>query len=237
MENEEAEKSAGIFSVFLERDELNEKLGGGIPAGSIMLIEGREGSGRSVICQRLCYGFLSNGHTVTYISTEMTVKDFIDQMYSLNFRIGDHLLSGRLDYFPVYPLIGSAKSRGDFLDRLMKSTVIYQKDIVIVDSFSSLVAYDLEEGRIFDFIAFLKKLVGLGHTVILTAEEGEKKLDPLRLASDVLISLAVKNSSDGIQRQMHIKRFARARGRVQDIIPYRIEYMAGIVIDLTEVSG
>jgi flagellar protein FlaH len=234
---DEIRKRSGVYSAALDRDELNERLGGGIPMGSIMLIEGSEGSGRSVICQRLCYGFLSNNHTVTYISTEMTVKDFIDQMYSLNFRIADYLLSNKLLYIPVYPLIGSTKSRRDFLDKLMRSPVIYKKEILIVDSLSSLIAHSLDEDRIFDFLAFLKKLVSAGRTVIFTVEEGHKQIEPLRLASDILLSLRIRTTSEGIQRMILVKRFARSRGRVQDIIFYRIEHMAGIVIELTEVSG
>ena len=61
----------------IERDGLSRRLGGGIPKGALTVIAGPYGSGKSVFVERLCYGLLINGHTVTYISTEITVQGFI----------------------------------------------------------------------------------------------------------------------------------------------------------------
>jgi flagellar protein FlaH len=56
-----------IMSVHLERDELNRNLGGGMPVNSLILIEGKDGAGKSIVSQRLCYGLLEHGHTaLTY---------------------------------------------------------------------------------------------------------------------------------------------------------------------------
>ncbi|OPX58290.1 MAG: flagellar accessory protein FlaH [Methanomassiliicoccales archaeon PtaB.Bin215] len=117
----------GVHEIGINSDELGKRLGGGIPKGSIVLIEGQEGSGRSVLSQRLCYGLLSNATEVTFVNTEQTMKQFIDQMYSLNYRIDRHLISGNLQYFPVYPLLGSQAARKGFLDKLMGSPVLYDK--------------------------------------------------------------------------------------------------------------
>jgi len=75
----------------IESDELHRKIGVGIPKGALMLIEGEDGSGKSIVCQRLLYGFLKNGHTVTYICSEMTMKDFISQMKSIEYRIHEFI--------------------------------------------------------------------------------------------------------------------------------------------------
>ncbi|MFH1322980.1 MAG: hypothetical protein ABIH80_03990 [Methanobacteriota archaeon] len=58
----------GIRSFDLPRDELCRKLGGGFPPGSIIVIEGGSGSGKSTVCQRLAYGLMENGSTVTYFN-------------------------------------------------------------------------------------------------------------------------------------------------------------------------
>ena len=76
---------AGLYGFELERDGLNRSLGEGFPKGIIGLTMGEYGSGKSAIMQRLCYGFLQNGVTVTYVSTELTTKGFIDQMKSLEY--------------------------------------------------------------------------------------------------------------------------------------------------------
>ncbi len=50
-------KANNIFSIGLDdRDRLNKELGGGIPTGSIVLMEGDYGAGKSAISQRFATG-------------------------------------------------------------------------------------------------------------------------------------------------------------------------------------
>ena len=42
-------------------DELDKKLGGGIPAGSLTLVEGVSDSGKSVLTQQIVWGTLKQG--------------------------------------------------------------------------------------------------------------------------------------------------------------------------------
>jgi flagellar protein FlaH len=228
--------SKDLYSIYLERDELAEKLGGGIPKGSIVFIEGEEGSGRSVLCQRLGFGVLKNGHSLTYISTEMTVKDFIDQMYSLDYLITNHLSTGKLMFIPVYPIIGNPRPKGDFLHKLTTSHQLYRNDVIVIDSFSSLVDAD-DSTDLLAFMSFLKKMANQNKTIILTAEKGKRGLDPLRLASDLYIDLNMKVGGDGIKRMIQVKRYIRARDRVDEMVGFRIEPGIGLVIEITEVSG
>ena len=93
--------------------------GGGFPTGSLVVIEGGSGGGKSTICQRISYGLIEGGTSVTFISTQLTTKGYINQMYSLDYPIAPHLLKGTLLYIPVIPLVQSAKSRIDFIERLM----------------------------------------------------------------------------------------------------------------------
>lgn len=232
------EKRDDVYVFTLKGDELHKKLGNGLPKGSIMLIEGEEGSGRSVMCQRLLYGLLSAGVSASYISTEMSIRDFIDQMYSLNYRIDKYLLNRKLQFFPVYPLIGNVtQTRDNFLDKLTRSPMLYQSDVLFVDSMSTLVKSNIRESDIIQLIAFLKKLSRQNKSVILTAEKGHAALEPLRLASDIYLCLDIKQSAGAIARVINIKRFARARGEVGDSVRYRIEAGVGMIIEITEVSG
>ncbi|MFA4935746.1 MAG: ATPase domain-containing protein, partial [Candidatus Methanoperedens sp.] len=73
--------SNGVRSFELGGDELCKKLGEGFPSGSIAIIEGGSGSGKSTVCQRIAYGLMESGTSVTYISTQLTTKGFINQMY------------------------------------------------------------------------------------------------------------------------------------------------------------
>ena len=58
-----------------DRDRLNAELGGGIPRGSIVIMEGQYGAGKSALTQRFTYGICEEGHTTTFLSTELTVTN------------------------------------------------------------------------------------------------------------------------------------------------------------------
>jgi len=227
----------GLFNIKLKVDELSEKLGKGIPKCSIALIEGPEGSGRSVLSQRICYGMLFNGQTVTYISTEMTMRDFIDQMYSLGYRIDRYLITGKLRFIPVYPIMGNLRSREDFLKRLMDSEELFQSDATIIDTLSAICYNRLTADSAVRLMSFLKKVVSNEKLVVMSIEQDLEGAEPLRLASDLYFGLATRLAPEGIRRTISVKRFTKAQNNVDDVIRYRIEPKSGLVIELTEVSG
>ena len=228
---------SNMYDISLEMDELGEKLGGGLPRGSIVLIEGSEGSGRSVLSQRLSFGAMTYGLETTFISTEMTMRDYIDQMYSLDYKIAKFLQRGKLLYIPVYPLIGQTGKRGDFLGRLMSSAPLYASDIIVIDSLSTLVDATLSKDSSLELLAFFKRMSNMGKTIIITIEEGNRDLDPFRLASDVYLSMSYRKVGGSVSRTINVRRYIRARDRVDDIIGFRVEPGIGLVVEITEVSG
>lgn len=226
-----------VFSIALKQDELAEKLGKYIPRGTSMLLEGEIGSGRSVLCQRMCYGFLSNGHSVTYVSTEQTMKGFIEQMWSLDFKVSKYLQNRTLTFFPVYPLIGNAVARADFVEKLTTSSALYAQDVLIIDSLSTLTQNHLDEESAVKLMAFLKKMNKLGKMVIMTIEPNTPGVDTLRLSTEMYIYLTMKATGQGINRIINVKRFMRATKTVTEVIRFRIEPRIGMIIEITEVSG
>jgi len=82
-----------LYSLGLDdHDRLNKELGGGIPPGSIVLVEGDYGAGKSAMSQRFTYGLCEEGTMVTTLSTELTVGSFLEQMHSLAYDMVDHML-------------------------------------------------------------------------------------------------------------------------------------------------
>ena len=63
--------------------EIDRRIGGGIPYGTLMLIEGDDASGKSSITQQLFYGALKAGEDVVCYSTETTIQSLIPQMKSI----------------------------------------------------------------------------------------------------------------------------------------------------------
>ncbi len=81
--------------------EIDKKMGGGIPAGSLILIEGQSDSGKSVLTQQLIWGSLYDGFNVVLYTTENTIKSFTRQMTSLSLDITDFLLLGNLKIYEI----------------------------------------------------------------------------------------------------------------------------------------
>ena len=230
---------AGLYGFELERDGLNRSLGEGFPKGIIGLTMGEYGSGKSAIMQRLCYGFLQNGVTVTYVSTELTTKGFIDQMKSLEYPVVKHLLSANLLFIPVYPLIGQAVPRDEFLNKLMEAKQLYDRDVLIIDTFSSLTKKDLRGSRSLQVLAFFKKLTALNKTILLTMDDDEipeHVLSPFQSDSEVYITIKKAVFEGATTRTMNVHRFGKTIEPVTDAIGFQIEPKIGFIIDITTVA-
>ncbi len=228
-----------IYKLQITRDDLHDQLGQGIPVGTITLMEGAQGAGKSAVLQRMVFGFLNNKHSVTYISTELTVKDFVSQMYSLDYPIASPLLEGRLLFIPVYPLVGRTADRKDFLGMLMKSKELYRSNVIIIDTFSSLVSNSLDKDEnSIRILTFFKKLAGMGKSIIVSVDTGEIKGDvlmPFQSDSHIYLSLVVAQVGGVVSRSIMVKRFSNTNYRVAPIIGFRIEPNIGMVIEITSV--
>src|SRR3990170_1832047 len=81
--------------------ELDKKIGGGIPEGSLTLIEGQSEAGKSVLTQQLVWGGLQDGKRVAYYTTENTTRSLMRQMSSLSLDITDFFLMRRINIYPI----------------------------------------------------------------------------------------------------------------------------------------
>ena len=223
----------------IESDELHRKIGAGIPKGALMLIEGEEGSGKSIVCQRLAYGFLRNGHSVTYISSELTMKDFIAQMKSIEYRIHEFVTSKKLLFIPMFPRMGKVVPRKDFLYRLMRAKKLFEKEAIIIDTFNSLIKENFSKDDMFKTISFLKKVINSGRTIIITANPSmidKNIIDLLRSISDIHFKLEIKSIGGDLKRFINIYRFRGSSIQISGGIGFRVEPKIGFVIEISAVA-
>ncbi|MFB6109211.1 MAG: ATPase domain-containing protein [Haloplanus sp.] len=245
-----------LFSLGLEdRDRLNKELGGGIPGGSIVLMEGDYGAGKSAMSQRFAYGFCEEGETVTFLSTELTTRGFIDQMHSLNYGVEDHLLAQNLLFLDADIDTGSAIAGGDdgdrmdLLERLMDAEAMWQADAIILDTFDailrndptfeSLVRENEERQGALEIISFLRDVISQGRVVILTIDPStlsEEALSPFRAIADVYLELEMVEVGNDVRRQISVMRFAGMGEQVGDTIGYSVRADTGIVIENRSVA-
>ncbi|MCK5661644.1 MAG: ATPase, partial [Methanosarcinales archaeon] len=211
----------------------------GFPAGSIVLLEGGNGAGKSAISQRLVFGMIENETSVTYVSTQLTTKGFIQQMYSIDYPIATHLLKGSLLYIPVIPLMQSAKKRIDFLQRLMSAEQLFENDVIVIDTLSALIKSSADSEKVLDLISFFKKISGMGKIIIITLDSDHLSEDitqTLHSSADVYLTLKTKAVASEIKRTIIVNKFTGAKGTVAQVIGFRIEPNVGLVVEISAVA-
>jgi len=229
-----------VLKVGLRRDELERNLGGGLPVDSLVLIEGEDGTGKSILAQRLVYSLLKSKHKVTYISTEMNTKGFIDQMASLEYDVKFHIVDNSILFIPMFPFLGKTKLRKDFMKRLFDSPRLFENEIIVIDTLSFLmIGSEVSHEENYLMIDFLKKVNSMNKTIIFCVDPDQINktfLTLLRSISDVYLSLEMKMFAGNLIRAINVKRFKRCQGMVATPIPYKVEPGKGLAIEIASFS-
>jgi flagellar protein FlaH len=245
-----------LYSIGLkERDRLDKELGGGIPPGSIVLMEGDYGAGKSAISQRFAYGLCEEGHTVTNLSTELTVGSFLEQMHSLDYDVVDHMLDENVLF--LHADIGDNNNfsggdegdRKELLRRLMEAELMWESDVVIIDTFDAilrndpkfeaLVRQNEERQAALEIISFFRDIISRGKVIVLTVDPttlDEEALGPFRSIADVFLELEMVEVGNDVRRQISVMRFAGMGEQVGDTIGYSVRSGTGIVIESRSVA-
>ncbi|MCS3900749.1 ATPase domain-containing protein [Methanococcus voltae] len=223
----------------LERDDVHKRFGGGIPYGSIIHIEGEESSGKSILSQRLSYGFLQNSYSLSYISTQSTTTEFVKQMTSLKYMINKRLLNGNLLYIPVYPLISDNTQKDDFIKKSMTTRAFYEKDIIIFDSLSTLISNDASEVQVGDLMSFLKRIASMNKIIIYTInpkELSDQVVTMLRTAATMVIKTETYAFGGNLKNSAKIVKYNMAAGPFQKVMVFRVDPGLGIAVEISSVA-
>ncbi len=224
------------FSIELVRDELNRYFGGGIPRNSLILFEGIDGAGKSIMCQRFMYSLLKKNKKITYVSTEFNTLDFIKQMDSLSYSVNEFILNQSLLFITMVPFLGKVEFKDDFLDKIMSSSKLFESEIVIFDTLSFLlVRKNAGEDVYYKIINFFRKLNNLNKTVIFTIDPthlDEQFLTLLRSVADMYMYINFTQFAGETVRSLEIKRFKRPKDLYMNKIPFRVEPKEGVIIEI-----
>jgi len=155
----------------LGNEELDMRLGGGIPIPNLMVIEGDHGSGKSILAQQIVYGAVKEGLKVTYLTTESGVREFVYHAKKVSLDVSDEFLKGLLRIYPVHMegvrwASKAAKKLLEILGNFMIKTKD-EYDVFVVDSFSVLAVY-AKESIVLDYLTRARTMVSEGKLIILT---------------------------------------------------------------------
>lgn len=233
------------YSIGLEgRDRVNHAIGSGLPEGSLVLLEGETGAGKSVMVSRFVYGLCEEATAVTAVSTEGAVSRYVDQMHSLSYDIVEHLLADRLRYFHA-----PVDSDRPLLPPLFEAGGLWANDVLAVDGFGRLCRNDPtfgatlgsgEEDRAMErVVSRLDQPLAAGRLAILTVDPAtltERALRPLRGAADVYLELHSETIGQEIRKKALVRRFAGMARPVDDTIGFSVQQGRGIVIESRTIA-
>lgn len=232
------------YSIGLEgTDRVNNAVGGGIPAGSVMLIEGEDGAGKSVVSQRMAYGMACEDAYVTYVSTELESWEFVQQMYSLSYDVVEHLLDEQLLFLHADVDTHDDGDERQLLSRFAGATTLWRADVVYVDSLSAILRNDPnyeaaldtgDEDRVLQrLVSFLRQVTIQDKTVVLTVDPNsvtEDTLRPLRNVADIYFQIETSTVGQEIRRNILVRRFQNMKNPVDDSIGFSVQQGRGMSI-------
>lgn len=226
------------------RDRVNNVLGGGFPEGSLILLEGATGGGKSVLTSRFVYGMCEEETSVGMVSTQSSVREYVNQMHSLSYDVVKHLLEVQLRYF-------HAPTDGDrpLLAQFLEPGVLWESKAVVVDGFGDLCRNDPEfaatlgsgnEDRAMErILSRLDKPLAADKIVLLTVNPEtltERALRPLRSAADVYLELKSDTVGQEIRKKALVRRFAGMKQPVDDTIGFAVQQGRGVVIESRTIA-
>lgn len=228
------------YSIELDADELNEKLGGGLPIGSLALIEAPNGLGKSIVAQRFTYGLLTNNRSVSYISTELPVSGFLKQMESINYHIKQAFLQQDLKFISIFTPMGKVELAGDLVQDILEEDTLMESNVVIFDTLSDfLVSRERGFDDNFDLLNDFKQHQ-MQDTTILCCIDPETLNDDLRRmlsnAAEVYITMEeVENYGQTVNR-MSIQRFNAAQDNLDKELSFHVRPNVGLVVEIASGS-
>ncbi|HVY48080.1 MAG TPA: ATPase domain-containing protein, partial [Minicystis sp.] len=185
---------------------LDELVGGGLPAGSLCVLAGPPGSGKTILAEQLCFHNAARGLSSLYFNTlsEPTAKTL---RYLSVFSFFDRDAFGRTATFADLGGIARASGLQDAADALMQRVHDARPAIVVVDSFKMFddLARSPAELRTFGY-ELAVRLMARECTVLLLGEYGEPEYahNPLFSIVDGLLILSQRRVQGENERYLQI---------------------------------
>ncbi len=219
-------------------EELDSKLGGGIPANSLVLIEGGSGSGKSVLSQQIIWGTLQDNFTTAVFTTENTVKSMVSQMQSIDLDVLDHLLLGTLRIYPI-----ELSSLGDHAPNALLHAMQQEKsrDVIVIDSFTSAIIHSTDEMNTMRFFEGCKRISSDGVTIIIVLHSDaidSEFINPIRSMCDAHLKLHSEQDGQRLVKLLQVVKIRGAASSTGAIVGFEVEPGWGMrVIPISKARG
>ncbi|MEM0493081.1 MAG: ATPase domain-containing protein [Candidatus Thermoplasmatota archaeon] len=223
-----------------EKDGFADRFGKIFPSGSLIFIEGKEGTGKSILCQRFCYSFLKNGDTCSYVSTQFTIKSFLRQTASVDYDIRRYLMTGKLFFISTQVTLAETLPKSTFLEGLLTCKKLFDPEIIFIDSLSTLLKESLNKDNLVDLFSFFNRLAGSGKLIIVTANPAEWD-NEIHSAFQMICDIHFKITREarpglGLVHNIYLEKFNGAMYRYEPVTTFSVRPGVGLIIESSGVA-
>jgi len=210
--------------------EVDKRLGGGIPLGSLVLIEGQSNAGKSVLVQQFMWASIENKQRVMLFTSENTVKSLDKQMDSLGLNILDAILLGWIKIFPIKSaLLKSANT----LDMIVDGIDRYPThSLIIVDSITSIISCTSVDDVV-GYFEVCKSLCDGGKTIINVAHTyafDEQLLIRISSACDSHLRLRIEEVGEKLVKVLEVSKIRGADKNTGNLVSFDVEPGVGMKV-------
>lgn len=221
--------------------EFDKKMGGGIPLGSLTLVEGQSGGGKSVLVQQLTWGGLKTGLRILYYTTENTTRSLLKQMDDLGLSVEDYFLLGRLNIYAVPQAFSEDQSLQVF--QLLRQHIAQQSenfDVVMIDSLTTFVS-NVPDKETLTFFTLCKQFCDEQKTIIFTMHSyafNETMFIRLRSICDAHLRLKVEEVGDRLIKTLEVAKIRGAEKTTGNVISFDVEPNLGLrIVPITKAKA
>ena len=216
--------------------ELDSKIGGGLPVGSLTMIEGSSGAGKSVLAQQIIWGSLKEGFTLSVFSSENTVTSLIRQTQSLDLDVLDFLLLGRLRVYPMEPAQLGARAPAALLQAIKETQ---RSEAVVIDALTPIIAPSPPVSL--HFLEECKRLCAAGKTIVFVVHDQVVAPDVLvrmRAVCDAHLRLRTLDDGKHMVKMLEVSKVRGGDSVTGAILSFEVEPGWGMrVVPINKVKG
>lgn len=215
---------------------LDERMQGGFVKGSVNLVTGKTGTGKTAFCANFLYGGVQNGESVVYVTTEERREDLAEDIWEMfGWNILDLEDEGMVTVTSIKPMFPSKEIENlnrlirsyisDLLNEVSEAVQSVDADRVIIDSISVIEMFIKDEymARV-ALSSLLNNLREMGVTALLTGSvpetsEGLSGGGIIEYLVDAILLLEFVPVAEGYNRTLEIRKMRRTDHDVS-IMPF-----------------
>lgn len=233
-DNPEIEKEKPLEFISSGNLEIDRKLEGGIPVGSLCLLEGEKDSGKSVLMQQIMWGTLNQDKKALALTTEKTSKNLLNNMESLNLDISDYFILGRSKIFEINAsyVEENPELSEKLLQTLLECVEQCEEDLILIDSLTIL-AVNASENALLNFFTGCVKLCDKGKTILISVHGytfPQQVIHRLKSTCDTCLELRIEQVGDKLINTLEIQKLRGARKITGNMLSFNVDSDSGLKI-------